>query len=189
MIGHIWGGYAITKHVIWDLSIAASHYMHICTKSIQIYFGIFFDFIPVLLSFHCSHTILIFSEIFPIFPAILFTSKACHFDTALLILLPFKCLHSHALCRIKSYHTQCTHSLRHTEQSWHRGRTGYMWDETFTRISHLSVLTVTEEFLLAKYSKFLISTAYFNTIVATSLSSNRQESTLRKVLPTFAVDN
>ena len=59
--------------------------MHICTKSIQIYFGIFFDFILVLLSFHCSHTVPIFSEFLPIFLAILFTSKACHFDTALLI--------------------------------------------------------------------------------------------------------
>ena len=35
-------------------------YMHICTKSIQIYFGIFLDFILVLLSFHCSHTVPIF---------------------------------------------------------------------------------------------------------------------------------
>ena len=59
--------------------------MHICTKSIQIYFGIFFDFILVLLSFHCSHTVPIFFEFFPIFLAILFTSKACHFDMALLI--------------------------------------------------------------------------------------------------------
>ena len=70
-------------------------YMHICTKSIQIYFGIFFDFIFVLLSFHCSHTIPIFSKFLPIFLAILFTSKACHFDTALLILLPFKRPRSH----------------------------------------------------------------------------------------------
>ena len=60
-------------------------YMHICTMSIQIYFGIFFDFILVLLLFHCSHTVPIFSEFFPIFLAILFTSKACHFDMALLI--------------------------------------------------------------------------------------------------------
>ena len=67
-------------------------YMHICTKSIQIYLGIFFDFILVLLSFHCLHTVPIFSKIFPIFLAILFTSKACHFDVALLILLLFKCL-------------------------------------------------------------------------------------------------
>ena len=36
-------------------------YMHICTKSIQIYFGIFFDFILVLLLFHCSHIVPIFS--------------------------------------------------------------------------------------------------------------------------------
>ena len=92
-------------------------YMHICTKSIQIYFGIFFDFILVLLSFHCSHTIPIFSEFFPIFLAILFTSKACHFDTALLILLLFKHPHSHVSCRIKSYHMQCVHSLRHAEWS------------------------------------------------------------------------
>ena len=49
-------------------------YMHICTKSIQIDFGIFFNFILVLLSFHCSHTVPIFSEFFPIFLAILFTS-------------------------------------------------------------------------------------------------------------------
>ena len=119
--------------------------MHICTKSIQIYFGIFFDFILILLSFHCSHTVPIFSENFPIFPAILFTSKACHFDMALLILLPFKHPHSHASCRIKSYHTQRARSLRHTEWSWSRGRTEYMRDETLTCISLLSVLTVTEE--------------------------------------------
>ena len=42
-------------------------YMHISTKSIQIYFGIFFDFILVLLSFHCSHTIPIFFQFFPYF--------------------------------------------------------------------------------------------------------------------------
>ena len=72
-------------------------HMHICTRSIQIYFCIFFHFICVLLFFHCSHIIPIFSEIFPIFLPILFTSKACHFDMALLILLPFKRLgwHSH----------------------------------------------------------------------------------------------
>ena len=46
-------------------------YMHICTKSIQIYFGIFFDFILVLLSFHCSHTVPIFFRNFPYF--------SCHF--------------------------------------------------------------------------------------------------------------
>ena len=46
-------------------------YMHICTKSIQIYFGIFFDFILVLLSFHCSHTVPNFFRIFPYF--------SCHF--------------------------------------------------------------------------------------------------------------
>ena len=84
-------------------------YMHICTKSIQIYFSIFFDFILVLLSFHCSHTVLIFSEFFPIFLAILFTSKACHFDMALLILLLFKCPHSCASCGIKSYYMQRAH--------------------------------------------------------------------------------
>ena len=39
-------------------------YMHICTKSIQIYVGIFFDFILVLHSFHCSHTIPIFSKFY-----------------------------------------------------------------------------------------------------------------------------
>ena len=108
-----------------DTRTASSHlacwgtyaYMHICTKSIQIYFGIFFDFILVLLSFHCSHTVPIFSEIFPIFLAILFTSKACHFDTALLILLPFKRPHFRMLCGIKLYHTQCLCSLRRAEQS------------------------------------------------------------------------
>ena len=65
-------------------------HMHICTRSIQIYFRIFFHFICVSPSFHCSHAIPIFSEIFPIFLPILFTSKACHFDMALLILLLFK---------------------------------------------------------------------------------------------------
>ena len=39
-------------------------YMH---KSIQIYFGIFFDFILVLLSFHCSHTVPIFFSNFSLF--------------------------------------------------------------------------------------------------------------------------
>ena len=71
----------INAHACWGTYA----YMHICTKSIQIYFGIFFDFILVLLSFHCSHTVPNFSKFFPIFLAILFTSKACHFDTALLI--------------------------------------------------------------------------------------------------------
>ena len=72
-------------------------HIHICTRSIQIYFCIFFPFICVSSSFHCSHTIPIFSEFFPIFLPILFTSKACHFNMALLILLPFKCpgRHSH----------------------------------------------------------------------------------------------
>ena len=70
---------------IGDVCWGTYAYMHICTKSIQIYFGISFDFILVLLSFHCSHTVPIFSEFFPIFLAVLFTSKACHFDTALLI--------------------------------------------------------------------------------------------------------
>ena len=65
-------------------------HIYICTRSIQIYFRIFFHFICVSLSFHCSHIISIFSEIFPIFLPILFTPKACHFDMALLILLPFK---------------------------------------------------------------------------------------------------
>ena len=65
-------------------------HMHICTRSIQICFHIFFHFICVLLSFHCLHIIPIFSEIFPIFLPIPFTLKACHFDMALLILLPFK---------------------------------------------------------------------------------------------------
>ena len=92
-------------------------YIHICTKSIQIYLGIFFDFILVLLSFHCSHTIPIFSEFFPIFPAILFTSKACHFDTALLILLPFKRPRSRASCGIKLYYMQRARSLRRAERS------------------------------------------------------------------------
>ena len=172
--------------------------MHICIKSIQIYFSIFFDFIVAFHLFHCSHTVTIFLIFFPIFLAILFTSKACHFDMAPLILLLFKHLHSHVLCGIKLYHMQHAHSLRHVEQSWHRGGTGYMWDEMFTRISLLSVLTVTEEvrthsfysfnhlinciivsiryyqcisvltvteeFLLAKYSKFLIPTALISTL-------------------------
>ena len=73
-------------------------YMHICTKSIQIYFNIFFDFILVLLSFCCLHTVPIFSAFFPIFPAILFTLKACHFDMALWILLLFKHLCSLLVC-------------------------------------------------------------------------------------------
>ena len=67
------------KHQIMILSGSAGQnvggtyaYMHICTKSIEIFFGIFFDFILVLLSFHCFHTIPIFSENFPIFFAVLF---------------------------------------------------------------------------------------------------------------------
>ena len=86
---------------------------HICTKSIQADFGIFFDFILVSHSFHCSHIISIFSEIFPIFVAVLFISKACHFNTALFILLPFRHLHSCMLCRIKLYNTHHMCSLRH----------------------------------------------------------------------------
>ena len=52
------------------LAESVGAHMLICiyaTKSIQIYFGIFFDFILVLLSFHCSHTIPFFSKFFPIF--------------------------------------------------------------------------------------------------------------------------
>ena len=111
-----------SREHLWVICWGTYAYMHICTKSIQIYFGIFFDFILVLLSFHCSHTVPIFSNFFPIFPAILFTSKACHFDMALLILLPFKHPHSRTSCGIKSYYTQCTRSLRCAEQSWSRGR-------------------------------------------------------------------
>ena len=92
-------------------------YMHIYTKSIQIYFGIFFDFIVAFHSFHCSHTVTNFLILFPIFPAILCTSKACHFDTALLILLPFECPCSCMSCRIKSYYMQHAHSLRRAEWS------------------------------------------------------------------------
>ena len=112
----------VLTYVTWLECWGTYTYMHICTKSIQIYFGIFFDFILVLLSFHCSHTVSIFSKFFPIFLAILFTSKACHFDMALLILLPFKRPHSCTLCGIKLYYTQCIRSLRCTEQSWSRGQ-------------------------------------------------------------------
>ena len=42
-------------------------HMHICTRSIQIYFRIFFHFICVSLSFHCSHIIPIFFWNFPYF--------------------------------------------------------------------------------------------------------------------------
>ena len=75
------------------LGVALTHILiciYIYMKSIQIYFGIFFHFICVLLSCHCLHIISIFSEIFPIFVATLFTLKACHLDMALLILLPFR---------------------------------------------------------------------------------------------------
>ena len=58
--------------------------MHICTRSIQIYFWIFFDFILLSHSFHCLHTVTIFLRFFSIFVVVLFTSKACHFDMALL---------------------------------------------------------------------------------------------------------
>ena len=131
--------------------------MHICTKSIQIYFGIFFDFIFVLLSFHCLHTIPIFSKIFPIFLAILFTSKACHFDMALLILLPFKHPHSRTSCGIKSYHTQHTHAHLDALSRVEAGaETGYMWVETLTHISLLSVLTVTEEVRTHCFYSFIV---------------------------------
>ena len=83
----------------------------ICTKSIQIYFGIFFDFILVLLSFHCSHTVPIFSE----------------FSLFFLPFYSFIVLINCIIVSIRYY--QC-----------------------------IGVLTVTEEFLLAKYSKFLIPT-------------------------------
>ena len=67
--------------------VEAYAYMHKVNPNI---FPHFLSFYLCITSFHCSHAIPIFSEIFPIFLPILFTSKACHFDMALLVLLPFK---------------------------------------------------------------------------------------------------
>ena len=50
-----------------------------------------------------THYFYFFSENFPIFVATPFTSKACHSDMALLILLPFGHPLSHASCGIKLY--------------------------------------------------------------------------------------
>ena len=63
-----------------------------------------FSLILFLYHFHFTvHTPFQFFPNFSLFfLAILFTSKACHFDMALLILLPCKRPHSHAPCRIKS---------------------------------------------------------------------------------------
>ena len=88
-------------------------YMHICTRSIQIYFWIFFDFILLSHSFHCLHTMTIFLIFFSIFVVVLFTSKACHFNTALLFRHPHSC----TSCRIRLYNMHHVHSLRCAEQS------------------------------------------------------------------------
>ena len=104
----------------WDSGSFVGAHMLICiyAQSQSKYISVFsFDFILVLLSFHCSHTVPIFSEFFSIFLAILFTSKAYHFDTALSILLPFKRPRSRASCGIKSYYTQRARSLRRAELS------------------------------------------------------------------------
>ena len=107
-------------------------YMHICTKSIQIYFGIFFDFILVLLSFHCSHTIPNFFQNFPYF--------SCHF-------IHFKslsfwhgtvnfCFRLSARVPARRAESNCIiHNVRiHLGELKQGAETGYMWVETPTRI-------------------------------------------------------
>ena len=94
-------------------------YMHKVNPNIFRYFLWFYScitFISLL-----AHRSNFFFKFFPIFLAILLTSKACHFDTALLILLPFKRPRSRASCGIKSYYTQHARSLRRAEQSWSKG--------------------------------------------------------------------
>ena len=95
-------------------------YMNKVNPNIFWYFLWFYSCITFISLF--AHHSNFFSKIFPIFPAILLTSKAYHFDTALLILLLFKHPHSHTSCGIKSYHMQHAHSLRRAKWSWSRGQ-------------------------------------------------------------------
>ena len=106
-------------------------YMYICTKSIQIYFGIFFDFILVLLSFHCSHTILIFSEFFPIFVAVLFISKSLSFQHSTLICfhlgthIPVHHVESNCIICIVCIHLGTRFPMCQMES---KPRAGWLWD-------------------------------------------------------------
>ena len=93
-------GYPVGAHML--ICIYAQSQSKYCSVFSLILFIVAFH------SFHCSHTVTIFLIFFPIFPAILFTSKGCHFDMAQLILLLFKHPQSCTSCRIKSYHTQHT---------------------------------------------------------------------------------
>ena len=124
------------KHQIMILSGSAGQnvggtyaYMHICTKSIEIFFGIFFDFILVLLSFHCLHTILIFSENFPIFFAvlfILFISKKPVISTWHSYLLPFR---RPRVVRNQLYNMRCARPFRRQISRSNGIKTkGRLWD-------------------------------------------------------------
>ena len=173
--------------------------MHICTKSIQIYFGIFFHFILVLLSFHCSHTVPIFFRIFPYFSChfIHFKSLSLWYGTVdfcfrLSARVPARRAESNCIIRNARAHLGALSGVEAGAEA------GYTWVETPTCISllsvltvteevrthcfsffivlincilvsiryyqYISVLTVTEEFLLAKSAKFLIPTASISTL-------------------------
>ena len=128
--------------------------MHICTKSIQIYFSIFFDFILVLLSFHCSHTIPTFSDFFPYFCCCSIHLQKPVISTWHSYLLPFRCLHSHMSCGIKlcnMLHSlfRCQLPAHQTESKPRAGYEiigmGYMWAQTCTCSFLLTELTITEE--------------------------------------------
>ena len=82
--------------------------MHICTRSIQIYFWIFFDFILLSHSFHCSHTVTIFLIFFPIFVVILFTSKSLSFRHGTYI-----CFHLGACVPTHRVESNCTIHITH----------------------------------------------------------------------------
>ena len=177
-------------------------YMHICTKSIQIYFGIFFDFILVILSFHCSHTVPIFSEFFRIFPyfschfihfkSLSFWHSTVNFCFRLSARVPARRAESNCIiCNARAhlgmlsgveagggnrvYAGWDTHShfpssvLTVTEEV--RTHCFFSFIVLINCIivsvryyQYISVLTITEEFLLAKSSKFLIPTVPISTL-------------------------
>ena len=76
------------------------------------------------------------------------------------------CFHLSARVPVRRAESNCImHSLRRGEWSWSRGRKqGICGLRHPLAFSLLSVLTVTEEFLLAKSSKFLIPTVPISTL-------------------------
>ena len=121
---------------------------HIClnayTRSIQIYFCIFFDFIHVLLSFHCSHTVPMFSEFFPIFVAILFISKSLSFQHGTLICfhlgapVPACCVESNCIIHVACVHLGARFPARQMESKPRASYEIIDWDGVYSRQQNCS---------------------------------------------------